>query len=255
MSDETLDWRLLISAAKDHLSVAWLYLHTETYLRTHGSMPDIASKLRQVFAACQASEQADNDTRARKICAAIKLNTKTLRLSAQPSAEILISAGVAPELAHFVSERLAQAQSAALSASNRKVRARAVTTALLLNRPVGAPPANFRRGSYAPLHQIIDINTTHGIRETFEVEIEQERVFSPCTIINSVESILERTPPNQRDIKAACAEVAKKLHKDPKGIETEYHSHPELHSRWLSSKSAKKKRAVIKLAESAKPDA
>lgn len=164
MTDESIEWKVLIDAARTPESVAWLYKHAETHLRHTSQLPDIANKLGKIFHASKNNrpknslhlklksekdeshriEFVSTEGRAIDICSAIGLSTKTGRQAPPPSAEQLMASGLANDLALFIAERFEAAQNAAVTAQNAKYRARAVTTALRLNHPVGAPPSRQR---------------------------------------------------------------------------------------------------------------
>lgn len=196
--------------------------------------------LLKLFLDAQTTSRQSADSRARRICSAVKLNTKNGRSAEQPSQGSLSEAGVPQELAKFVTEMLERAKNAAIAAKTPCSRAHAVTAALGLNYPVGAPLAGNRKSQRKPRFREIFIATSSAVIGKVEVEELSPTALSAEFIVNAVEGILECTPPEKRNVRAACREIAERYHRDWASIEATYHANKHSHSRFLEIPSRKK---------------
>jgi hypothetical protein len=229
------DWSAEVLAAKTPWQVAQLYRHAATYLRAYGNFPELSDALDTLFVVGQSMSIIDTKKRARQLCSAVKMNTKNGRNAAPPSKAAMINAGMHPVLAEFVSTALARAKVAAISSPNQKIRAVAVTAALGLNNPIGAPPAQHRTDMRAPRKRTIHIDSRHAYLGEIEIDEPVSPILSPQIIVDSIEAILEAQPAGQRNVREAAAIVTRELPINAVALETEYYRHTELHSRWLAA--------------------
>lgn len=242
MDSSAPNWHLEIKNALTWQSAARLYGHAATILSHYEQLPKLAKALRALSKEGAKLEQTrgDNDSRARLICSALGLNTKLGRLPPVARSE-LQAAGLPIELAEFVARNLTQAYEASINTSNPRIRARAVTAAMQLNRPVGKPANREKQTSSVVTGKFKSASPTSPVGE---VETSVRTTFSTVTpdeIINAIESILELTPQEQRTVRTACIKVAEKYCRDPSWVESVYYANRNTHSKLLTLPRRKKK--------------
>jgi hypothetical protein len=219
------DWKSLIERAErgDVDAAAGLYSAAAVCLHHFGQHGELADKLKAVVRAVRKlTPYPSADHRARAIAKGVGLNRKCGPKSAAPDKAMLESAGVPDQLACFVAARMAAATESAGIDGTLALRARRITQALWLNRPIGSPSADQRSHEPSWTSEMIHVEQSPRFPGgDFLIEIDRRETITPARIVATVESFLEGQP--DRTAKDACRLAAEKLSRPPESVEVIYY--------------------------------
>ena len=215
------NWKDRINRAKarDIEAAAGLYSAAAAYLRHSGHEADLADRLEAIVRVVRRlTPYSSSDHYARAIAKAAGINRKLGPKPDPQTKESLETLELPEPLAAFVAERLVAATLDSRVEGTVAMRARRVTSALLLNRPVGSPLSEKRSHEPALISKMIHVEqSTRFPGGDFEVELDQRDQITPDRVVATVESFLESPPPI--NVKEACRQAAKKLNRPVKSVE------------------------------------
>lgn len=215
------NWKDRISRAKagDIEAAAGLYSAAAAYLRHFGHEPGLADRLEAIVRVVRRlTPYSSSDHYARAIAKAAGLNRK-LWPTPNPQTKENLEASELPEpLAAFIAGRLTAATLDSRGEGTVALRARRVTSALLLNRPVGSPRSEKRSHEPALIRKMIHVEqSTRFPGGDFEVELDKRDQITPDRVAATVAFFLE--PPRTMNVKEACRQAAEKLNRPVESVE------------------------------------